>query len=98
MNLLSKKIPVLEPEVARETVQMLLLQVKNQKGLTSFIHNHGINSRYLKEENPLDIPVSKLFKILQHKAQYQNDDEFINDWNDAGEAFLKRVRTLNIEH
>ena len=74
-----KKIPALKDGMAREIVQKLLLQVKKQKGLTSFIHNRGIHSRFLKEEEPMDIPVSKLFKILQHKAQYQTDDEFIDD-------------------
>ncbi len=92
MSLLLKKIPVLVPGVARETVQKLLLQVKNQKGLTSFIQKHGIHGRYLKEEEPLDISASKLFRIMELKALYQTDDEFIKDWNDAGRKFLKQAR------
>ena len=92
MSYFSSKIPVLEDGMAREIVQKLLLQVKKQKGLTSFIHNRGIHSRFLKEEEPMDIPVSKLFKILQHKAQYQTKDEFLEDWNSAGRALLLRVR------
>ena len=92
MSLLLKRIPVLEPGVARETVQKLLLQVKNQKGLTSFIQKHGIHGRYLKEEEPLDISVSKMFRIMELKALYQTDDEFIKDWNDAGRKFLKWAR------
>lgn len=94
MSYLSSKVPVLKDGLAREIVQKLLLQVKKQKGLTSFIQNHGIHGRYLKEEEPMDIPVSKLFKILQHKAQYQSDDEFFEDWNSAGREFLSRVRGM----
>ena len=92
MSILSRRIPALEPGVAKETVQKLLLQVKNQKGLTSFIQNQGIHGRYLKEEKPLDIPVSKLFRIMELKAHFQSDEEFIAEWNKAGKKILQWVR------
>ena len=73
-------------------MQLLFQKLRCQKGLTSFVEKNGINGKWLNIEDPMDIPVSKLFKILQHKAQYQTDDEFIRDWNKAGEKFLERVR------
>ena len=48
-------------------------------------------------EAPLDIPVLKLFKILLCKAQYQTEDEFINDWIEAGRKFLKHVRKYKVD-
>lgn len=92
-----KKIPVLNDGVARTTMQLLFQQVKTQRGLTKFIEEHGINGRWLNMEAPLDIPVLKLFKILLCKAQYQTEDEFINDWIEAGRKFLKHVRKYKVD-
>ena len=87
-----KKIPALKDGVAKQAMQLLFQQVKAHRGLTSFIERHGINGMWLKIEEPMDIPVSKLFKILLRKAQYQTEDEFISDWNEAGRKFLKWAR------
>ena len=92
MSIFSKKIPVLKAGLAREAVQLLLSQVKNQRGLTKFIEDYGINGRWLKEDEPRDINVSKFFRILANKAHFQTDKEFIKDWNDAGKKFLQWAR------
>ena len=92
MSFISKKIPVLKAGLAREAVHSLLSQVKNQRGLTTFIEKHGINGKWLKPEEPKDIGVSKFFKILASKAHFQTDEEFIADLNKAGEDFLQWVR------
>ena len=92
MNFISKKIPVLETGLARMAVQLLLSQVKKQRGLTSFIEENGINGRWLKPDEPRDIDVSRLFKIISNKAHFQTDEEFIIDWNEAGKKFLQWVR------
>ena len=92
MSIFSKKIPVLKAGLARETVHLLLSQVKNQRGLTKFIEDYGINGKWLKEEEPRNIDVSKFFKILANKAHFQTDEEFIKDWNEAGEKFLQWAR------
>lgn len=92
MSIFSKKIPVLKAGLAREAVQLLLSQVKNQRGLTKFIEDYGINGRWLKEDEPRDIDVSKFFRILANKAHFQTDEEFIKDWNEAGKKFLQWAR------
>ena len=92
MSTFSKKIPVLKVGLARDAVQLLLSQLKNQRGLTTFIEKHGINGKWLKEDEPRNIDVSKFFKILACKAHYQTDEEFIAEWNKAGKKFLQWVR------
>ena len=60
--------------------------------MTKFIEEHGINGKWLKKDEPMDINVSKFFKILANKVQFQTDEEFIAEWNKAGEEFLQWVR------
>ena len=87
-----KKIPVLNDGVAKKAMQLLLKHVKAHRGLTKFIEDYGINGKWLKEDEPRDIDVSKFFKILACKAHFQTDEEFIAEWNKAGKEFLQWVR------
>ena len=70
-----------------------LTQIKHQRGLTTFIERHGINGRWLKPEDPYNIRFTKFMKIMESKAHYQTDDEFLKEWNAAGEHILNLVRT-----
>ena len=94
MSFITKKIPALKAGLARIALQFLLSQVKNQRGLTTFIEKHGINGRWLKPDEPRDIDVTKLFKIISNKAHFQTDEEFISDWTEAGEEILRWVRGM----
>lgn len=91
------KIPALKDGVAKRTMLLLFLQLRQQRGLTSFVEKNGVNGKWLKIEEPMDILVSKFFKILSLKAQYQTEDEFINDWIEAGRKFLKHVRKYKVD-
>ena len=91
------KIPVLKDGVAKKSMLLLFQQLRQQKGLTTFIEKHGINGRWLKPDEPMDILVSKFFKILSLKAHYQSDEEFIADWIEAGRKFLKHVRKYKVD-
>ncbi len=97
MSFISKKIPVLETGLARMAVQLLLSQVKKQRGLTTFIEKHGINGRWLKPDEPRDINVAKFFKIMACKAHFQTDEEFISDWTEAGKEVLRWVRRIKLK-
>lgn len=88
------KIPVLKDGVAKKTMLLLFQQLRQQRGLTTFIEKHGINGRWLKPDEPRDIDVTKLFKIMACKAHFQTDEEFISDWNKAGEEILRWVRGM----
>ena len=89
------KTPALGPGLAWSVMNHFLTQVKTHRGLTTFIEHRGINGRWLKAEEPYDIRFAKLVKILKIKAHYQTDEEFLDDWNAAGEHFLNLVRTVN---
>lgn len=88
------KIPVLKDGVAKKSMLLLFQQLRQQKGLTTFIEKHGINGRWLKPDEPRDIDVAKFFKIMACKAHFQTDEEFISDWNKAGEEILQWVRGM----
>jgi hypothetical protein len=92
MTLYQKKIPVLKDGVAKKAMQLLLKHVKAHRGLTKSIEDYGINGKWLKVDGPMDIGVSKFFKILACKAHFQSDEEFIAEWNKAGMKFLQWVR------
>ena len=93
MNCYYKKTPSLGEGLAKNVMRLFLTQIKHQRGLTTFIEHHGVNGRWLKPEDPCNIRFTKLMKIMESKAHYQTDDEFLDDWNAAGEYFLSLVRT-----
>ena len=74
-------------------MNLFLTQVKSQRGLTSFIEQRGINGKWLKPDKPSDIRYSKLMKILEEKAVYQTEEEFMDDWNAVGEYIVNQLRT-----
>lgn len=88
------KIPVLKDGVAKKSMLLLFQQLRQQRGLTTFIEKHGINGKWLKPDEPMDIDVAKFFKIMACKAHFQTDEEFISDWNEAGKKFLQWVRGM----
>ena len=99
MKYYTKKTPILESGLACSFMEFLLTQIESDRGLTTFIEHHGSNGRWLKPTEPADIRWSKLIKILELKVHYQNDDEFLDDWNAAGKFLLRSVRrTIFISH
>ena len=95
MSYFKRKTPLLTEGLACGAMRQLLQQIKGQRGLTSFIEQHGVNGKWLKTEEPYDITVSKFFKIMERKAHFQTDDEFMKDWNDLGRRLLKLVRIIH---
>ena len=87
-----QKIPILGKDLAFIAMEQFLIQIKRQRGLTSFIQRSGVNGKWLRADEPYDIHVSRFFQILRFKVHYQTDDEFLDDWNELGESFLKSVR------
>ena len=87
-----EKTPPLGAGFARYIMCHLLTQVKRHRGLTTFIEHRGVNGRWLKPDDPYNIRVTKLFKILEIKAHYQTDEEFLDEWKATGEFILRIVR------
>ncbi len=92
MSYFFNKTPILEPGIACSFLNFFLTQIKSYRGLTTYIEHRGINGCWLKPTMPSDIRYSKLIKILELKATYQTDDEFLGDWEKAGEYFLEFIR------
>ena len=86
------RTPILGAGLARSMMRHLLAQVKSHRGLTTFIEHRGVNGRWLKPDQPYNIRISKLLKIMEIKAHYQTDEEFLDDWKATGEFFLRLVR------
>ena len=93
MSCFFDKTPALGTGLAWSVMNRLLAQIKSHRGLTTFIEHRGINGCWLKKDQPFNIRITKLIKILEIKAIYQTDEEFLDDWNALGEFLLKRVRT-----
>ena len=94
MKLISDKTPALGAGLAWCVMYRLLTQIKSHRGLTSFIARH-VNGRWLKPDAPYNFRFTKLIKILESKAHYQTDEEFLTEWNDLGEEFLSLVRSID---
>ena len=93
MSYFFDKTPSLGAGLAWCVMNCLLAQVKSHRGLTTFIEHHGINGCWLKKDQPYNIRITKLVKILEIKALYQTDEEFLDDWKALGEQLLIHVRT-----
>ena len=88
-----EKTPKLGEGLASNVLNKLFTQIKEQKGMTTFIQRHGVNGCWMKPDDLYDIRVSKLFKILENISIYQDDDDFMEEWNAAGEYMLNLTRT-----
>ena len=92
MSFLRRKTPELGAGLAWNVMNLMLTQVKRQRGLTSFIERRGgINGKWLKPDKPYDIPISKLVRMLESKAIFQTDEEFLDDWNALGEYIINQL-------
>ena len=76
-------------------MNFFLTQVKSHRGLTAFIERCGVNGRWLKPATPFNIRISKFIKILEIKAHYQTDEEFLTEWRELGEEFLTLIRSID---
>ena len=96
MSYFYDKTPALGAGLARSVMRFILTQVKSRRGLTTYMEHRGVNGRWLKPEDPYNIRLTKLLKIMEIKAHYQSDDEFLDDWKETGEFILHMVRTSDI--
>ncbi len=89
--ILKRKIPILEDGMTKEVMQLMLSQIKNRYGLTTFIAQN-VNGKFLCPDKPYDMSFSKLFRIMQSKANFLDDEVFLEEWNIVGIFLLNIVR------
>ena len=92
MSCFYDKTPALGAGLAHSVMRFILTQVKSHRGLTSFIERRGVNGRWLKPDEPYNIRISKFLKVMEIKAHYQTDEEFLEDWQKMGNFLLRLVR------
>ena len=93
MKIYKLKTPKMKEGPERELMMLFLSQVKQVKGLTTLLDTiAGINGKWLTPDEPLDINVTKLLKVLLHKAHYQLPGEFETDCKDFINFLYKLVK------
>ena len=80
----TRPIPLLEAGPERELMACFLERVKRIKGLTTaLVQTAGVNSRWLKPEEPHDIPSKRLLRIVLHTMHFLGRDRCKQKANDV---------------
>ena len=73
----SRPIPLLEAGPERELMVCFLERVKRIKGLTTaLVQKAGVNAKWLKPDEPYNIPSKRLLRIVLHTMYKLDQDEF----------------------
>ena len=73
----SQPIPLLEAGPERELMVCILERVKRIKGLTTaLVQKAGVNAKWLKPDEPYNIPSKRLLRIVLHTMYKLDQDEF----------------------
>ena len=76
MNLKTPPIPLLEAGPERELMACFLERVKRIKGLTTaLVQEAGVNAKWLKPDEPRNIPVKRLLRIVLHTMHFLGREE-----------------------
>ena len=69
-------IPLLEAGPERELMAFLLGKVKHIKGLTTaLVQTAGVNAKWLKPDEPRNIPSKRLLRIVLHTMHHLGREE-----------------------
>ena len=73
----NRPIPLLEAGPERELMARILFGVKRIKGLTTaLVQKAGVNAKWLKPDEPRNIPSKRLLRIVLHTMYKLDQDEF----------------------
>lgn len=90
-----EKTPKLGEGFASDVMNMFFTQIREQKGMTTFIQEHGVNGCWMKPDDLYDFRISKFFKILKIIVIFRTEDEFMEIWNAAGLKMYRQSRTAS---
>ena len=80
----SRSIPLLEAGPERELMARLLSGTKRIKGLTkALVKDAGVKSQWLKPDEPRNIPVKRLLRIVLHTMHFLGRDRCKQKANDV---------------
>ena len=73
----TRPIPLIEAGPERELMACFLERVKRIKGLTTaLVQTAGVNAKWLKPDEPRNIPAKRLLRIILHTMYKLDQDEF----------------------
>ncbi len=73
----SRAIPLIEAGSERELMARILLGTKRIKGLTrALVQIAGVNAKWLKPDEPRNIPSKRLLRITLHTMYHIDREEF----------------------
>ena len=73
----ARPIPLIEAGPERELMACFLERVKRIKGLTTaLVQTAGVNAKWLKPDEPRNIPAKRLMRIVLHTMYKLDQDEF----------------------
>lgn len=95
MEHISKKTPIIKDEVIKPLAQKLLEQIHRRRGLIRHLEKYaGINGKHFKQEPVENMPESRLLKVLIHKAKWQGEEDFMQDFIEMGLAIVKLAQKI----
>ena len=84
--------PPMKEGYEKEMMTLILEQVKRTKGLTTIIDKvAGINGKWIKPDEPYNIPITLFIRIMILKAIQQSYDDLIRDLKEV-EDFVMFLR------
>ena len=95
----SRPIPLMEAGPERELMACFLERVKRIKGLTTaLVQTAGVNAKWLKPDEPRNIPVKRLMRIVLHTMHYLGREECKQRANTLIDYVFDHILPTYVDH
>ena len=95
----SRPIPLLEASPERELMACFLERVKRIKGLTTaLVQTAGVNAKWLKPDEPRNIPVKRLLRIVLHTMHFLGREECKQRANTLIDHVFDHILPCYVDH
>lgn len=92
-------IPLLEAGQERELMVRMLTRVKRIKGLTTvLVQTAGIKSKWLKPDEPRNIPSKRLLRIVLQTMQFLGREECKQRASEVIDQVFDQILTSYVDH
>ena len=95
----SQPIPLLDAGPERELMVCFLERVKRIKGLTTaLVQKAGVNAKWLKPDEPYNIPSKRLLRIVLHTMHYLGREECKQRANTLIDYVFDHILPAYVDH
>ena len=95
----TRPIPLVEAGPERELMTCLFRKVKHMKGLTTALDKKaGVNGKWLKPDEPRNIPSKRLLRIVLHSMLFLGREECKQRANKAIDHVFDHILPAYIDH